>query len=90
MKSSVKREKKKHPYHRMKHSISVQIRAMEKRKWGMTDRYAIVDDKGKVIEKYRLKFTARQMFSEIQKNHYARLKIVELDENGKPVITEIK
>ena len=79
MKSSVKREKKKYPYHRMKHSLISQIRAVEKKEQAKLYRYAIVDDKGKVIEKFRYKFTANQMFSEIQKNHYSRLKIVKLD-----------
>ena len=90
MKKSVKREKNKYPYNRMKHSLSAQIKAIERRKHGKMNRYAIIDSKGKVIEKFRLKFTALQMLSGIQKDYYVRLKVVELDEYGKVVTTKIK
>ena len=70
-----------------KHTISAQIKAIERRKHGKMNRYAIVDDKGKVIEKYRLKFTADYALPKLRKDYFEELKVVELDENGKPVVT---
>ena len=86
MKSSVKREKKKYPYNRMKQPIFAQIRAMEKRKQLKLPMYTIIDNKGNVIEKYRLRLTARHELERLQKEYYVKLKIVELDEYGKPVV----
>lgn len=43
------------------------------------ERYAIVDSKGEIIQKFRIKGTARNLLSELQKDHYQKLKIVELE-----------
>ena len=88
MKKSIKREKKKYPYNRKKHSLISQIKAIERRKHGKMNRYAIVDDKGKVIEKYRIRWTADQEIKKKQKEYYVRLRVVNLDEDGKPVVTK--
>ena len=90
MKTHVKKEKKKYPYNRMKHSIIAQIRDVERRKHGKSDRWALIDNKGKVIEKYRLRWTVDRELPFKEKEHFQELKIVELDENGKPVTTKIK
>ena len=71
-----------------KHTLIAQIKALERRKHGKLDRYALVDNKGKVIEKYRLRFTASQELIRQEKIHFQKLKIVDLDENGKPVVTK--
>ena len=90
MKTYIKKETKKYPYNRMKHSIFTQIRDIERRKHGEVDRYAIIDSKGKVIEKYRIRQTAENEMIKLRKDYYEELIIVELDENGKPVTTKIK
>jgi len=41
-------------------------------------RYAIVDDKGKIVEKFRYKFTADTMLPKIQSNYYVKLKVIKL------------
>ena len=88
MKSHTKREKKKYPYHRDKYSIFAQIRALEKRKQLRLPLYAVIDEKGNVIEKYRLRFTTDKELKKLQKDYYVKLKMVKLDEYGKPVVTK--
>jgi len=73
-----------------KHTLIAQIKALERRKHGKLNRYAIIDSKGKVIEKYRIKQTADYALPKLRKEYYEELKIVELDENGKPVTTKVK
>ena len=73
-----------------KHSLIAQIKAIERRKHGKMNRYAIIDDKGKVIEKYRLMLTATQEIKKLRKDYYEELKVVELDEYGRVVTTKIK
>ena len=90
MKKWVKREKKKYPYNRMKHTLIAQIRAVERKKHGKADRYAIINSRGKIIEKYRIKQTADYALPKLRKDYFEELKIVELDENGKVVTTKIK
>ena len=90
MKTKVKKEKNKYPYNRMKHSLFAQIKAIERRKHGKMDRWALIDNKGKVIEKYRLRWTADKELPFREKEHFQELKVVELDEYGKPVTTKIK
>ena len=90
MKTHVKKEKKKYPYNRKKHTLFAQIRAMERRKQGKMNRYAIIDSKGKIIEKYRIKQTADYALPKLRKDYFEELKVVELDEYGKPVTTKIK
>ena len=66
-----------------KHTLFAQIRALEKRKQLKLPMYALVDNKGKVIEKYRLKWTADRELRSQEKIHLTKLKIVPLDEDGK-------
>jgi len=80
MKTHIKREKKKYPYHRQKHNIFAQIRNREQRKTLMLPNYAIIDKKGNIIEKYRLKWTANQELPKLQKDYFQKLKIIELNE----------
>lgn len=70
-----------------KHTIFAQIKALEKRKQLKLPMYVIIDNKGKVIEKYRLRWTADRDLGKQEKDHFQKLKIVRLDENGKPVVT---
>ncbi len=42
--------------------------------------YLIVDDKGKVIKKFRLKMTAINFIVSNKKNYFSKLKVVEKDE----------
>lgn len=90
MKKSVKKEKKKYPYNRFKHSIIAQMKAMERRKWGEVNRWAIVDRKNNIIEKYRLRWTADRELPFKEKQHFQELKVVELDEYGKVVVPRKK
>ncbi len=76
------------PYTNTKHTILAQIKAREKRKLLNLPMYAIIDNKGKVIGKYRLKWTAYRDFKRIEKEYYVELKVVSLDENGKAVVTK--
>ena len=69
-----------------KHTLIAQIKALERRKHGKMMRYAIIDSKGKVIEKYRLKWTVDKELPKLRKDYYEELKVVELDEYGKVVI----
>ena len=87
MKTKVKKEKKKYPYNRFKHTLFAQIRALEKRKQLKLPMYCIIDNKGNVIEKYRLRWTADRDLGKQEKNCFQKLKIVRLDEKGKPVVT---
>ena len=73
------------PHSQNKHSIFAQIRALEKRKQLKLPMYAIIDSKGNVIEKYRLKNTADYDLSKQEKIRLTKLKIVPLDETGKYV-----
>jgi len=68
-----------------KHTIFTQIRALEKRKQLKLPMYAIIDNKGKVIEKYRLRWTADRDLRKQEKIHLQKLKIVGLNEYGKPI-----
>jgi len=67
MKTKVKKEQKKHPYHRQKHNIFTQIRAREQRKALNLPNYAIIDKKGNIIEKYRLRWTADKEIKKLEK-----------------------
>ena len=87
MKSYTKREKKKYPYNRFKQGIFAKIRARERRIKEKLDQYAIIDENGKVIEKYRIRQTAENEIKRFRKDYFEELKIVELDEYGKPVVT---
>ena len=82
MKTKVKKEKKKYPYHRQKHNIFTQIRAREQRKALMLPNYAIIDEKGKIIEKYRLYCTAINERKKHQRDFFGNLRICKLDEYG--------
>jgi len=86
MKTWFKKEMKKHPYKKtrplFKTSIISQIEAREQRIKDKLPNYAIVDDKGKIIEKFRGKATALQMMPKIQKEYFVRLKIVPLNNDG--------
>ena len=97
MKSHTKREKKKYPYNRFKHSLITQMKAMEKRKGKEQTlsltvntymKYALVNSKGDIIERFRLYQTAKQMRGNYNQIQREELKIVKLDENGKPVVTK--
>ena len=72
---------------KLKHSLIAQIKALERRKHGKADRYAIIDKKNNIIEKYRLRWTADKELTKLRKDYFEELKIVELDENCKPVVT---
>ena len=84
MKTSVKKQQKKYPYKKsrplFKGSIFTQIRAREQRKALMLSNYAIIDEKGNIIEKYRLRWTANQELPKLQKDYFQKLKIIELNE----------
>jgi len=86
MKVKVKKEQKKYPYkkHRplKEHSIFTQIRAREQRKALMLSNYAIIDEKGKIIEKYRLRWTADVYLKKLEKEKLQKLRICKLDEDG--------
>ena len=71
------------PHSQNKHSIFAQIRALEKRKQLKLPMYALVDNKGNIIEKYRLKWTADRDLSKQEKIHITKLKVVPLNEYGK-------
>ena len=73
-----------------KHTIFAQIRALDRRKHGKLNRWVIIDSKGKVVEKYRIKNTADKHLPKLRKDYFEELKIVELDENGKPVFPNQK
>ena len=66
-----------------KHTLFAQIRALEKKKQLKLPMYALVDNKGNIIEKYRLKWTADRDLSKQEKIHITKLKVVPLDEDGK-------
>ena len=69
-----------------KHPIFAQIIALEKRKQLKLPMYAIIDKKGKVIEKYRLMWTATKELKKLSEDYFEELRICKLDENGKVVI----
>ena len=91
MKTHAKKEMKKYPYKKVRplkeHSIFAKIRARERRIKEKLDQYAIIDENGKVIEKYRIRQTAENEIKRFRKDYFEELKIVELDEYGKPVVT---
>ncbi len=84
MKTQLKNNKKKYPYKKVRplkeHNIFAQIRNREQRKTLMLPNYAIIDKKGNIIEKYRLKWTANQELPKLQKDYFQKLKIIELNE----------
>ncbi len=87
MKKWVKKEKKKYPYHRVKNSLFNQISDVEKKKKESKYKYAIVDKKGKVIEKFMYWATAHEMIRKIRKNYYEELEIVSIDDEGNVLTT---
>ena len=86
MKTSVKKQQKKYPYKKsrplFKGSIFTQIRAIEQRKALMLPNYAIIDEKGNIIEKYRLRMTADREIKKLSKQKLEKLRICKLDEDG--------
>ena len=87
MKTYIKKEKKKYPYHRNKHSIFAQIHSYNQRIKDKLPNYAIIDDKGNIIEKYRLSTTAINEIKKLQKDYYVKLSVVKLNSEGKPGVT---
>ncbi len=81
-----RKEMKKHPYKKtrpmFKGNIFAQIKAREKRIKEKLPNYAIVDEKGNIIEKYRLKCAVDNDLHKVQKNYYERLRVVTLDNEG--------
>lgn len=53
--------------------------------WVNKNKYALLDPKGKIIEKFRIQATAHHRMKELQ-NFKGELKIVELDWDGKIVV----
>jgi len=90
MKTHIKREKKKYPYHRQKHNIFAQIRNREQRKTLMLPNYAIIDKKGNIIEKYRLRMTADVYLKKLSIQKLDKLRICKLDEDGKVGVIIVK
>ena len=86
MKIHTKKEQKKYPYKKsrplFKHSIFAQISAYELRKQKKLPNYAIIDKKGNIIEKYRLRWTADVFLKKLEKEKLEKLRICKLDENG--------
>ena len=86
MKTSVKKEQKKYPYKKsrplFKGSIFTQIRAREQRIKLKLPQYAIIDSKGNIIEKYRLRMTADREIKKLSKQKLEKLRICKLDEDG--------
>jgi len=86
MKTYVKKEQKKYPYkkHRplFKSNLFAQIRAREQRIKEKLPQYTIIDSKGKVIEKYRIRVTAQNEIKKIRNDYYEELRICKLDSNG--------
>jgi len=94
MKVKVKKQKKKYPYkkHRplKQHSIFAQIRAREQRIKLKLPQYAIIDSKGNIIEKYRLRMTADREIKKLSKQKLEKLRICKLDEDGKVGVIIVK
>lgn len=84
MKTHVKKEQKKYPYHRIKHNIFAQITAYERRKQKKLNNYAIIDEKGEIVDKFRLNNTAIIEMRRIQRSFPGSLRVCKLDESGKP------
>jgi len=86
MKVKVKKQQKKYPYKKsrslFKGSILTQIHAYNQRIKQNLPNYAIIDKKGKIIEKYRLRWTADVFLKKLEKEKLEKLRICKLDENG--------
>ena len=86
MKTQTKKEQKKYPYkkHRplKEHSIFAQIRAREQRIKLKLPQYAVIDSKGNIIEKFRLRFTTSVYLKKLEKEKLQKLRICKLDEDG--------
>ena len=81
------KENKKYPYKSRPLSIYTrisQLKASQSTKRFKASNYAIVDENGKILEKYRLYLTAAIDLPKQQKNYLLRLRVVKL--NGKDFI----
>ena len=72
-------KKKKEPIKRRKRKKKVDVSM----RVNYFQKYALVDSKGKIIEKFRLMQTANQMRYEYGRMWREELKVVELNSNGK-------
>lgn len=69
-----------------KPNIFAQMRAYEQRKKKKLPNWVVIDENNEILEKFRLQNAAINFVHQNNKNYFKTLKIVRLDENGKPVV----
>ncbi len=62
-----------------KNSLFSRIKTSGEQKKINLSKYAIVDSKGKIIEKFRNKITAKTLIVNLKREYYEELKIVKLE-----------